>query len=48
MAVLKSILLKSYHNMPYGCFAWTENDKFKLFWFYNDGFIEQLTIIKKG
>jgi hypothetical protein len=47
MAVLKSILLASHSPMPYGCYAWTENDKFKLFWFWEDGFIEQLTIIKK-
>jgi len=49
MGRLKSILLTSReHSMPYGCYAWTENQSFKLFWFYEEGFMEELTIIKKG
>jgi hypothetical protein len=31
---------------PYGCFAYSDSIYYRHFWFIEDGFVEELTIIK--
>ena len=46
---MRSRSIKTKHRVqPYGCFACADNQYYKHFWFYEDGFMEELTIIKKG
>jgi hypothetical protein len=49
MAILRYIRGKRINSpQPYGCFTFSDNIFFRHFWFIEDGFVEELTIIKKG
>jgi hypothetical protein len=45
----KSRLFSRNSVQPYGCFACSDNIFFRHFWFIeSDGFVDELTIIKRG